>query len=113
MGTSQILNRLRASRQILGVLHNQNPRNHLFHLLKEFAFASLLGVEVKVQGCLFHGLYCPNPSLSFGTTTLNGISNLGQYCGEYGTTFVECRDALGALDEAALYEHAMRAAGIG
>ena len=29
-----------------------------------------------------------NPSLSFGTTTLNGISNLGQYCGEYGTTFV-------------------------
>ena len=30
----------------------------------------------------------PSPSLSFGTTTPNGIIDLGRYCGVYGTTFV-------------------------
>ena len=29
-----------------------------------------------------------NPSLSLGTTTPNGINELGRYCGAYGTTFV-------------------------
>ena len=30
----------------------------------------------------------PNPSLSFGTTTANGINELGGYRGAYGTTFM-------------------------
>ena len=29
-----------------------------------------------------------NPSLSFSTTTPNGINNLERHCGAYGTTFV-------------------------
>ena len=37
--------------------HQSSPRNHFLHLLQEFAFARLFGVEVEVQRGLFHGLY--------------------------------------------------------
>ena len=36
----------------------------------------------------WHAVKDLNPSLSFGTTTPNGINNLGRIGGAYGTTFV-------------------------
>jgi hypothetical protein len=37
---------------------------------------------------LYSSYVVVNPSLSFGTTTFNGIIDLERYRGVYGTTFV-------------------------
>jgi len=52
-------------------------------------FAAEKGAETaSIFGALSADPSVPSPSLSFGTTTPNGIIDLGRYRGVYGTTFV-------------------------